>query len=93
MLLMPLSAIFNSLASSMQAFGYSFIPMCNSIVAVLGFRVFWLELVYPRLEAISHTIDNVYLCYSVSWILLLIAHTTTFAIIYSRYKKDKIKQF
>ena len=84
-------AAFNVFVSSMQAFGYSFIPMLNSIITVLGFRVIWLELIYPRLDAVKHTIENVYMCYAISWSLSFIAHFTMFIIIYTRYKKGRIK--
>ena len=85
-------ATYSILVSSMQAFGYSFVPMINSILTVFVFRIFWLEVAYPRLEAINHVIDNVYMCYSISWILTFIAHAITFAIVYARYKKGKLKQ-
>lgn len=84
-------AAYNVFVSSMQAFGYSFIPMLNSIITVLGFRVIWLELIYPRLDAVKHTIENVYMCYAISWSLSFIAHFTMFIIIYTRYKKGRIK--
>jgi putative MATE family efflux protein len=85
-------ALYNSFVSSMQAFGYSFIPMINSILTVLVFRVFWLEFIYPPLDAANRIIDNLYVCYTISWTLSLIAHSITFAIIYIRYRKGKVKQ-
>ena len=85
------AAVYNIFVSALQAFGYSFIPMMNSIITVLGFRVLWLELIYPRLDAVKHTIDNVYMCYTISWTLSLIAHFTMFIIIYTRYRKGKVK--
>ena len=84
-------ATYNVFVSSMQAFGYSFIPMLNSIITVLGFRILWLELIYPRLDAVKHTIDNVYMCYTFSWALSFIAHFTMFIIVYTRYKKGRVK--
>lgn len=92
LLLMPVASLFNSFTSSMQAFGYSFIPMINSIMTVLAFRIFWLEFIYPPLEEVEHAISNVYMCYSFSWLLSLVAHATMFIIVYTRYLKGKIKQ-
>ena len=77
---------------AMHAFGYSLTPTINSIVTVLAFRVLWLEVIYPRLDAINHTIENVYLCYPVSYTLSLIANFTLFLIIWTKYKKGKLKQ-
>ena len=86
-----IAATYSIFVSALQAFGYSFIPMMNSIITVLVFRVLWLELIYPRLDAVKHTIDNVFLCYTISWSLSLIAHFTMFMIVYTRYKKGKVK--
>jgi len=86
------AAAYNVFLSAMQAFGYSFVPMINSIITVFVFRIFWLELIYPVLDAANHVIDNLYVCYTISWILTLIAHSIMFIFVYSRYKKGKIKR-
>lgn len=86
------AAISNIIVSSLQAFGYSFIPMMNSIVTVLCFRIFWLEVIYPRLDAIEHTIDNVYVCFTISWLLSLLAHAVMFTIISLRYRNGKVRR-
>lgn len=83
---------YNVFVSAMQAFGYSFIPMINSIITVLGFRIIWLTYIYPKLDAANHVIDNLYVCYPISWTLSLLAHMTMFFIIYVRYKNGKVKQ-
>lgn len=92
LLVYGICVLYNSFVNAMQAFGYSFVPMINSIVTVLIFRLFWLEFIYPVLEAQNSIIDNVYMCYTISWTLSLIAHSITFAIIYTRYRRGKIKQ-
>lgn len=74
-------------SSALQAFGYSFIPMMNSIITVFGFRMLYLEYIYPVLDAIEHTIDNVYLCFTISWTLTLIAHFSVFLFVYIRYRR------
>lgn len=56
------------LGTAIQAFGYSFLNMTNSVFSVLLLRVFWMLFVYPRYE----TLTNLYLCYTVSWTLILI---------------------
>ncbi len=88
-----IAAIMNIFASALQAFGYSFLTMMNSIVTVFVFRMVWLEFVYPPLEAIEHTIDNVYLCYTVSWSLTFVAHFVALMIVFLRYMKTgKVKK-
>ena len=87
------SSIFGIFISAMQAFGYSLVPMINSILTVLGFRVLWLEVIYPELiSRYGRNIDFLYSCYTVSWILTLIVHSVSFAIIYRKYLSGKIKK-
>ncbi len=83
---------YNIFVGAMQAFGYSVVPTINSIITVLLFRVVWLNWIYPVLDANNRSIANIYMCYSVSWVLTLVAHLTMFFIIYSRYKKGKVKK-
>lgn len=92
LLMYPISALFNVCTSSLQAFGYSFIPMINSVLTVFVFRIVWLEFIYPPLDAANRAISNVYMCYSFSWLLTLLAHATMFIIIYVRYLKGKVKE-
>ena len=49
----------------LQAFGYSIIPMINSVFSVLILRVIWMSFIYP----ITPTLNTVYNCYMVSWAL------------------------
>ena len=82
------------LSSSVQAFGYPSFPMINSIVTVLLFRVVWMSAIYPNLPFGPDPVRNIfnlYSCYMVSWTLSLIAIAVMFSIVYSRYKKGKIK--
>ena len=56
------------LGTAIQAFGYSFLNMTNSIFSVLILRVFWMLIVYPKYE----TLTNLYFCYTVSWSLVFL---------------------
>ena len=90
-----ITSLYSSFVSALQAFGYSFMPMINSVSCVLGLRVIWMTFVYPALmqglERSIETIKYLYICYPISWILCLIANSTTFFIIYSRYKRGKLR--
>lgn len=87
------SSVFGILVSSMQAFGYSLVPMINSTITVLGFRILWLETIYPKLiDHYGRNINCLYSCYTISWLLSLLVHSLTFAIVYRRYKQGKIKK-
>ena len=73
------------LTSTIQAFGYSIIPMFTSIVTILLFRVFWMFVIYPRNEII----ENLFLCYTISWITSVICHSITLSVLMSKYFKGK----
>lgn len=96
--LMPycIASMFSTFTSSMQAFGYSFVPMIDSLVCVLGIRFIWMMFVYPvMIEGMERSLETaamLYMCYPISWFVCLIAHSIAFSIIYSRYKKGKIKK-
>ena len=82
------------LSSSVQAFGYPSFPMINSIVTVLLFRIVWMSAIYPSLPFGPDPVKNIfnlYSCYMVSWTLSLIAITVMFFIVYSRYKRGKVR--
>ena len=83
------------LSFSMRAFGYSMLPMINSMVTVVGFRVFWMSVVYPQLPTVgdpAKDIFNVYLCYMISWVLSMLVQIALFAVVYSRYRQGKGKK-
>ena len=89
-----MAAINSVLSGSIQAFGYPSLPMINSIVTVLLFRVLWMGAIYPNLPVSDDPVSNIfnlYSCYMVSWTLSLIACAIIFFVIYGRYKKGKMK--
>ena len=75
------------LGHAMQAFGYPAISSINSIVCILGFRLIWMKWVYPMF----HSLLGVMVCFTVSWILLLILNLIVFTVIYRKYLKGKYK--
>ena len=88
-----IGATYSVFSAALQAFGYSFIPMINSILTVFVFRIIWLEFIYPVLDAVEHTISNVYVCFTISWSLTFIAHFSVFLFVYLRYlKTGKVKR-
>jgi len=91
-----IASLYGTFSASLQAFGYSFVPMINSIVCVLGLRVVWMSAIYPVLlgtaERSLQTANYLYMCYPLSWFLCLVANASVFFIVYARYKKGKIKK-
>ncbi len=61
------AGINGALANTLSAFGYSIIPMLNSIFSVLVLRFFWMMFIFP----LYRTLDNLFFCYTVSWTISL----------------------
>lgn len=78
-----ISGVLNVIGGAVQAFGYSTATMINSVVGVLGVRIFWMRLIYP----VRTTLDTIYICYPVTWILIVLANSTVLAIAYTKYRK------
>lgn len=75
------------LGHAIQSFGYPAISSVTSILCVLGFRVIWMQWIYPN----DLTYPCLNLCYTVSWLLLLLANTVFFVIFYTRFRHGKYK--
>lgn len=77
------------LSNTIQAFGYSMLSTANSIVSVLLFRVFWMQVIFPQ----NPTFHMLMLCFLVSWCLVLTVNIISFIYLYFfRFAKGKIKK-
>jgi len=83
---MVISALFNSVGGAIQAFGYSGISSISNVAFNLGFRIIWMNFIYP----INQTFAMIMQCFLVSWILNLIFYIIIFAVVYIRYMKKGI---
>ena len=84
-----IAAITGVLSNTIQAFGYSIICTINSIVSVLLFRIFWMNVIYP----INPTFDMLCRCYLVSWMLVLVVNIIFTLYLYNaKLKKGTIKE-
>ncbi len=80
---------------SIRAFGYPILPMINSVVSVILFRVVWMTWIYPVMPTTGDPVKdifNVYVCYMYSWTLSLIVQALMFAIVYRRYIRGRGKE-
>ena len=76
-------------SNSIQAFGYSLFCTINSIVCVFGFRMLWMNNVYPLCPTFHVLIQ----CFLISWILVCFFNGLFFFYLYfARFKKGKIKK-
>lgn len=88
------AAIDSVLSFSLRAFGYTILPMLNSVFTVVLFRTVWMNLIYPNMTFIGDPIKdifNVYVCYIYSWVMSLVVQIVFFIVIYRRYMTGKGK--
>lgn len=76
------------LGHAIQSFGYPTVSSFTSIFCILGFRVVWMQWIYPAFP----TYTNLNLCYTVSWVLLLLSNIVLFTVFYRRYLHGKYKK-
>lgn len=76
------------LSQFLQNFGYSFLSSVNSIACVLGFRIVWMNWIYPRFR----TFPMLMCCFLVSWLLMMLTNIAMVAVVYARYRKGHYKK-
>ena len=77
------------LTGTIQAFGYSVFTTVNSIVSVLGFRIIWMQFIYP----LNPTFHMLMLCFLISWGLVFVVNLAFFSYVYfGKFKRGKIKK-
>ena len=76
------------LAHALQAYGYPVFSSINSIVFTLAFRFVWMQGIYPQ----NPTFSMVMICFTVSWILILLFNSVAVAILTHRYNKGTYKK-
>lgn len=71
-------------AGLLRGLGYSTGAMINSLIGACGFRIFWIMFILP----LSRSAELLFLCWPVSWIVVMILHTVYYMII----RKKAIKR-
>ena len=69
-----LCGIMEVLTGALRGLGYSIITAISAFIGTCGFRIFWVMVI---LDAIGGGIDILYLCWPISWFLVIILHTIT----------------
>ncbi len=64
-------------AGQLRGLGYSVTAMVNSLVGACGFRILWILTVLP----LNHTPQILFLCWPISWILVIIMHFVCYKVI------------
>ena len=85
-LFMFVNAISMVMTHALQAFGYPMLTSITNIAFNLGFRVIWMQFIYPLKPEFS----TIMLCFTVSWLLNMTFYSIFTSFIYRRYVKKGI---
>jgi len=75
-----LCGLMDVITGAIRGMGYSFTPMCITVLGVCVMRIVWILTVFRN--PAWHTLDVLYLSYPISWIISAIAQTVAFFILY-----------
>ena len=73
---------------AIQAFGYPVFSAINAVTWTLGFRIFWMHVIYLSYSSYA----NLILCFGVSWALTFLCNAVILTVLYRRYRKGKYKR-
>lgn len=80
-----LVAIVGWISASLQALGYPAFTTVNNLVCVLGFRIIWMNFVYP----LNPVVEVLYTCYIVSWSLTTVFGCVVLSVAFKKYKRKE----
>jgi Na+-driven multidrug efflux pump len=80
-----LSAIMGWISASLQALGYPAFTTVNNLVCVLGFRIIWMNFIYP----LNPVVDMLYICYLTSWSLTTVFGCVVLSVAFKKYKQKE----
>ena len=82
------NAAINVLRHALLAYGYPFFGSLSSIFFTLGFRVFWMQLIYP----LRPTFTMIMVCFTVSWTLNMLFYLPIVLVLNRRYDRGIYKK-
>lgn len=68
-----LAMVMDVMQGMLRGLGYSTVPMAISLIAVVGFRIVWSQLVFPFFTEDYYSIYKLYLCYMISYVITIAA--------------------
>lgn len=76
------------LGHALQAYGYPAFQSVSSILFTLGFRVLWMQWIYPY----NPTFEMIMACFTVSWTLNMLFYAVIVAVLNRRYNRGVYKK-
>ena len=74
----------NPMNVAIRAFGHPQLETGVSLTASLGLRTLWMQLVYPT----KKTIENLYLCFPITYILMQASYACIVIVLFRRYNRQ-----
>lgn len=90
LMIYAISAINGCCSHAIQAFGYPLYGSLTSIISVFGFRMLWMNFIYP--EFFPRSFFHLMICFSISWGLNLLFNAIGVSVYYRRFLKGKYKK-
>lgn len=84
-----LCGIMDVFTGAIRGMGKSLISMLISIIGICGVRLGWIFTIF-RIEQF-HTLDSLYVSYSISWLACILAQIIAFTVVYRNLKKNFLK--
>lgn len=82
-LLLVLNGILDIFVCSLRGMGYSSLPTTIMILGICGFRLLWMFTIVPS----HHTLETIYLCFPISWIITTLVQAILWIYVYKKEKK------
>jgi len=70
------------MCAAIQVYGYPIVSTVVSVVGIFGTRTLWMQLLYPHFK----TLEMVFTCYPVTWMIIAVASSAAFLLVYRRYR-------
>ena len=78
--LLVLNGILDVFVNSLRGMGYSTLPTILMVVGICGVRLIWIYTMFP----LHRTIETIYLCFPISWIITSIVECILWIIVYHK---------
>ena len=80
--------IMEVLTGALRGLGHSRTPAVSSLFGACVFRLLWIFIVLPY----NHTTWFLYLCWPISWLIVIIMHTITFILVRKKSMAKMMEQ-
>ena len=89
LLIYEIATINNCCSHAIQSFGYPFYGTAASLVSVFGFRMIWMNFIYP---SFAPSFFHLIICFSISWGINFLFQTIGVTVFYRRFLKGKYRR-